>query len=67
MRPMQPTIIKVDARMALEFTGDECFLVFDGRRIAAREDGAWRSFEPRFTVSGDYDQIVVEYGGCLVH
>jgi hypothetical protein len=61
----------------IHFTPDgECFLVFDGKRIAQRQrthsgqqNGAWLSLEPGYEVIDDADLTMIEvrYNGARVH
>ena len=45
-------------KIEIEFTGTECFVVFDGTRIAKRgKNRTWISLEPGFVVSGDDDRL----------
>ena len=56
------------AQIEIEFAGTECFVVFDGARIAKRgKNRTWISLEPEFVVvSGDDDRIVIEHNGVRV-
>ena len=55
-------------KIEIEFTGTECFVVFDGTRIAKRgKNRTWVSLEPGFVVSGDDDRLVIEHNGVRVH
>jgi hypothetical protein len=38
--------------LSIEFTGDDCFVVFEGARIAKREDGKWISLVSGYAVTG---------------
>jgi hypothetical protein len=56
-------------KIEIEFAGTECFVVFNGTRIAKRgKNRTWISLEPGFVVvSGDDDRIVIEHNGVRVH
>lgn len=52
----------------MQFTGDDVFVVFDGRRIAKRGDRTWISLEPGWEVFdiGDRDGVSVAYRGTVI-
>ena len=55
-------------KIEIEFTGTECFVVFDGTRIAKLgKNRTWVSLEPGFVASGDDDRLVIEHNGVRVH
>jgi hypothetical protein len=55
-------------KIEIEFTGTECFVVFDGTRIAKRgKNRTWISLKPGFVVSGDDDRLVIDHNGVRVH
>jgi hypothetical protein len=37
----------------MTFDGEDCFIIFDGLKIARRENGAWVSLEPGWAVFDD--------------
>jgi hypothetical protein len=37
--------------LSIEFAGDDCFVVFEGARIAKREDGKWISLVSGYAVT----------------
>jgi hypothetical protein len=54
-------------KIEIEFTGTECFVVFDGTRIAKRsKNRTWISLEPGFVVSGDDDRPVIDHNSVRV-
>jgi len=60
---------------AIQFTETDCFVVFDGVRIAKRgkpgtpQAGTWIFLEPGFTVlsSADLKELIVERDGVRIH
>lgn len=53
----------------IAFAGEDCFVVFEGLRIAKRRDGEWVSLEPGWSVSSPpgHDTVAVKYNGVSVH
>ena len=53
---------------ALEFDGENLYIVRNGVRIAMRKDKAWTAIEPGYQVydSLDGSDIVLEYSGVSV-
>lgn len=59
--------------LALDFTGDDLFVIFDGIKIAKRGQpgteyaGRWIALEPGFTVLDGDGEMLVEQNGVPVH
>lgn len=53
----------------MEFTGDDVFVLADGKRIAKRDSGVWVSLEPGVSVldGPNLDYIEVVFKRARVH
>ena len=60
--------MKKSIEIEIVFDGTDCFVVFDGLRIAKRGDGKWVSLEPGWSVYSppNHETIAVEYNGVSV-
>src|SRR5262249_61163225 len=69
VRPANTTIWMMKSHFEMEFTGDDVFVLADGKRIAKRDSGVWVSLETGVAVldGPNLDYIEVVFKRARVH